>query len=124
MWKASVYFPQCPENLKTDPLLEYYENLQLNKVFSYSDHSEFCPKLTLLTKDYLEGIPAILVLSKSDNEKLTIAGIQLDEKTGYFIHFNLGSFSHEAEAIDSMSVLKRKNDWWGASLSISYKSRY
>ena len=52
-----------------------------------------------------------------------IAGIQLDEKSGFFIHFNFGTYMTEKEANDSILKLKGKKDWWGASISLSYKNR-
>lgn len=123
MWNAGVYFPQCPENFWDDPLLEYYKNLRLNEIFSFSENPEICPKLTLVKKTYIEETTSILVLAKSDNEKLTIAGIQIDKKSGFFIHFYLGSFMNECEADDYLSILKEKKDLWGQSLTMSYKKR-
>ena len=124
MWNGGVYFPQCPKDFINNPLLEYYENLRLNEIFSYTDDSEICPKLTLVEKYFVEKTSSILLLAESDNRNLTVAGIQLDTKSGYFIHFHLGNFATKKEAKDSFSVLEQKIDLWGASISAAHTNRY
>ena len=69
MWNGGVYFPQCPEEFFSEPLLEYYENLKLNEVFSYGDSSDNCPKLILVKKLFIEQTSSILVITKSNNGK-------------------------------------------------------
>lgn len=120
MWNGGVYFPQCPESFLADPLLEYYENLQLNKTFAFSESPDTHHKINLIKKSYIEETSSILIIAKSKNEEITIAGIQLDEKSGFFIHFHLGRYESEKLAIETLSFLKTKKDWWGYALSIPY----
>jgi hypothetical protein len=53
MWRASAHFPKCPEELGCDPLKDYFQNLKIGSTFSYSDHNEICPKLTVLESELL-----------------------------------------------------------------------
>lgn len=117
MWKASVYFPQCPAEFNSDPLFEYYEILKLDEVFAYSDNKDLCPKLTLISKEYISKSSSFLTTSQSDNS-IFITGVQLDQRSGYFIHFFLGSYSNMDDVNLSLGNLRNKDDWWGASISM------
>lgn len=119
MWNGSFNFPQCPDEFLSNPIIEYFESLSINKIFSYSENEA----LILVDKIYVEDICSIIVLNKTNDSKFTVAGIQLDSDTGYFIHFNFGFYSTEIEADKVVTRLKKKKDWWGASISLSFQNR-
>lgn len=123
MWRASVNFPICPEGFNNNPLEEYFLNLQTDALFAYSDSEEFCPRLSVIKAILLEERKSILVKCKREDGRITIVGIILDEKTDYFIHFYLGSYSSKEDADESFLRLQSSKDWWGASLSLKSENR-
>lgn len=112
MWRASAYFPCCPQYLGTDRLEEYFQNLKAGAVFAYSDYEEFCPKLTVLEAVILKNKSSILVMCERADCKWVIIGIKLDEKSRHFIHFILGLYSSKDEADEAILVKKELNDFW------------
>jgi len=117
MWRADAYFPSCPQDLGSNPLEDYFQNLKVDTVLAYSDYNEFCPKLTVIETVFLKNRSSILVMCKREDRKYSVIGITLDEKTNYFIHFYLGSYPSKDDAGKSFSDLQESTDWPGAAIS-------
>jgi hypothetical protein len=112
MWGVDAYFPCCPQNFKTDPLDEYFQNLKVGAVLAYSDHDDFSFKLAVLKSEILNSKSSILVLCEKVDCKWLIVGIELDEKSKHFIHFIIGSFSSRDEADKAFSSKEELKDFW------------
>jgi len=41
-------FPLLPQEIETDPLVDYFQNIKIGVLFAYSDYEEFCPKQTVI----------------------------------------------------------------------------
>lgn len=112
MWKAPAYFPCCPNDFGTDPIEDYFQNLKDGSVLAYSDHDDICPKLTVLESVILKKKSSILVMSKREDCKWSIVGIELHEKSRHFIHFILGSYSIKDEADTAFFAKNELTDFW------------
>ena len=51
-WRASAYFPCCPQELGADPLNDYFRHIKPGAVLAYSDHEEFCPSSRFLSRHF------------------------------------------------------------------------
>jgi len=112
MWRASAYFPCCPQEFGTDPLGDYFQNIKVGVVFAYSDYEEFCPKQTVIESVMLKENSSVLVLCERADHKWSIVGITLHEKSNHFIHFNLGSYSSKVKADEAFCNNKELKDYW------------
>lgn len=112
MWRASMYFPLCPQPSEHSRLDAYFRNIELGSVFAYSDYEEFCPTLTAVEAVLLKDGSSILVMTECKNEKWVIVGIQLDERTQHFFHFMVGSYSNMHEAGMAFNSKERHCNFW------------
>jgi hypothetical protein len=112
MWRAPAFFPCCPQELGTDPIDDYFQNLKAGSVFAYSDEDDLCPKLTVLESKILTKKSSILVLSERADGKWSVIGIERDEKTKHFIHFILGSYSSKGEADKAFRAKNELTNFW------------
>lgn len=112
MWGAGDYFPCCPNDFGADPVDDYFQNLKRGAVLSYSDDSDFCPKLIVYEKMLLKDKSSIVVMCKGDDDKWSIVGIELDKKSRHFIHFILGSYSSEDEALKQFYSKNELTNFW------------
>lgn len=120
MWRATSYFPCCPQELIADPLESYFQNLKIGAVFSYSDDNDLSPKLTILEVAKAKNIPAILVMCERDSDKpFSISGISISEE-GFFIHFNLGLYLDKDSANRAFLMKQELTDLWRESYSSCY----
>lgn len=112
MLRASAYFPCCPQEFGTDPLIDYFQNIKVGVLFAYSDYEEFFPKQTVIESVMFKENASILVFCERADHKWSIIGITLDERSNHFIHFNLGSFSSKDEANKAFCNDKELKDYW------------
>lgn len=120
MWRADAYFPCCPQVFGTDPLDDYFQNLEGGAVLAYSEHDDICPKLTVLKSIIHKNKLSILVLSKRADGKWSIVGIELHEKSRHFIHFILGSYSSKDEADKAFYAKNELTDFWSEGNANAY----
>jgi hypothetical protein len=120
MWRASAYFPSCPDQITLHRVDGYFKNLLAGEVLAYSDQEEFCPKLFVKKAKHFSQIGSILVLAESADEEYVIVGIELHEKSQHFIHFNLGSYSKLNEAEAAFDAKDRLTDFWSEAYSAAY----
>ena len=122
MWRASPYFPCCPDNFGTDPIQDYFQNLKSESVLAYSDDSEdICPKLIIYEAKILIQKSSILVICKRIDSKWSIVGIVLDKKSKHFIHFILGSYSSKDEAYKQFYSKNELTNFWSEGYSNIYQ---
>ena len=112
MWRASMYFPLCPQLSEHSRLDTYFRNIELGSVFAYGDYEEFCPTLTAVEAVLLKDGSSILVMTECENGKRVIVGIQLDERTQHFFHFIVGSYSNMHEAGTAFNSKERHCNFW------------
>jgi hypothetical protein len=110
--RACAYFPCCPQDFGADRLDDYFQNLKAGAVLAYSDHEDFCPKLTVIKPVILRDKSSILAMSERADCKKVIVGIKLDEKTKHFIHFILGSYSDKHEADNAFRERLELESFW------------
>jgi hypothetical protein len=115
MWRSDAYFPCCPEEIGANPIEAYFQNLKVGATFAYSDYSEFCPKLTALEFVRIKNNSSVLIMCEREDRKWSIVGITLDEESGYFIHFYLGSSSSKEDADKAFAVKQELKDFWSDS---------
>lgn len=120
MWRASAYFPCCPEYCESDPLDDYFQNLKAGAVLAYSEHDDIFPKLSVLESKILKDKSSIVVLSKRADNKWLVVGIELDERSKHFIHFGLGLYSSKGEADRAFSTKNELTDFWSEGYSNIY----
>lgn len=96
MWGSDVHFPLCPKDFGSDPLDDYYQNINEGNLFAYNEENQF-PELTVFQSRILKTISSIIVLCKRSDNNWTLVGIILNKKD-HFIHFNLGSYIERTEA--------------------------
>jgi hypothetical protein len=118
MWRAPAYFPCCPQDFGADRLDDYFRNLKAGAVLAYSDHEDFCPRLTVVKTVILKGKASILVMSEPADRKKVIVGIELDEKTKHFIHFIVGSYSDEQEADSAFRDKLELESYWSDAYNV------
>jgi hypothetical protein len=112
MWRASSYFPCCPQEMSSNPLESYFQNLKVGTIFSYSDHAEFCPILTIRKfEKNKDGSSILIICEKEGTEAFAVSGVSICEK-GFFIHFNLGSYLDEERANAAFLVKQELTDFW------------
>jgi len=119
MWRGNPYFPCCPHELGMDPLNDYFQNLKTGAVLAYDDHEDFCPKHIVVDSKLLKDKSSIIVISERSDDKWSVVGIELNEKS-HFIHFVLGSYPSKDEA-DKAFVSKREKDFWSEGYNNAYK---
>ncbi|MDH4201366.1 MAG: HNH endonuclease [Phycisphaerae bacterium] len=119
MWRAEARFPSCPQDFGTDPLNDYFQNLKVGAVLAIidSDFDDICPKLKVLEFVILKDNRLILVISERPDNKWSIIGIELDEKSKHFIHFKLGTYSSKSEADEAFCIKKESIDSWSDGYS-------
>ncbi len=117
MWRASMYFPLCPQGDEHRSLNAYFRNIELGSVLAYCDYDDFCPQLTAVGAALLKDKLSILVMTESKNGKWVIVGIQLDERTQHFFHFVVGSYSDMQEAEMALNSKERHCDFWSDAYS-------
>ena len=86
---------------------------------AYSDHEDFCPRLTVIKSVILKGKLSILVMSERADRKKVIVGIELDEKTKHFIHFIVGSYSDEHEAENAFRDKLEVESFWSDAYNVN-----
>jgi hypothetical protein len=112
MYRADAYFPCCPDKFESDPLAEYFQNIQPEKVLSYTDYPDICPKFTIVDSVIVSVNATILVIAESGASEWVIVGIQLDARSNHFIHFILGLYSSIGEVEEAFRAKKEiKNSW-------------
>ena len=114
MWHDDVRFPCCPQQLGTDPLVDYVQSLQVDAVFAYCDADGLTgghahPDMVVVTW-VLEGESSFVVMCSRPDSKWSLVGVTLNDRS-HFIHFHLGSYGNFGEAERAMSV-KRPADFW------------
>jgi hypothetical protein len=112
MWRASAYYPCCPQESGTDPLNDYFQNLKAGDVLAYSEHEDIFPELSVLESKILKEKSSIVVMSKRADSKWLIVGIELDERSKHFIHFGLGLYSIKDEANKAFGAKNELTDFW------------
>lgn len=112
MWRASAYFPCCPQELGFDLLEDYFRSIKHGAVFANSDHEDTCPKLTVFESVLLKARSSILVMTQREDGKWVIVGIELHKRSRHFIHFILGSYSSMYEAGEAFSTKEKQSDFW------------
>ena len=117
MWRASMYFPLCPQGNKHSSLDAYFRNIELGSVLAYCDHEDFCPTLTAVGAVLLNDGTSILAMTESENGKWVIVGIQLDEKTKHFFHYVVGSYTSMQEAEMAFNAKEQHCDFWSDAYS-------
>jgi len=120
MWPGAPYFPCCPQELESDPLEEYFQNLKTGAVLSYSDHKDISYKLKILECVILKDKSSIMILSERTYSRWSIVAIKLDERSRHFIHFVLGSYSNKDEANKAMCDKKELIDYWSEGYGKAY----
>lgn len=112
MWRAPAYFPCCPPDLGADRLGDYFRNLKVGAVLAYSEHEEFCPRLTVVRSVIQRDKSSIVVMSERPDRRKEIVGIELGAKSKHFIHFILGLYSDTQEADKAFrDKLELENFW-------------
>jgi len=120
MWRADAYFPCCPRTPGSNPIEDYFRNIKHGTVIAYSDHEEFCPKLTVFEFVLRKAGTSILVMTRTEDGRWVIIGIEFHDGSRHFIHFILGSYSSKHEAGEEFSLKERFCEFWSearASLS-------
>ena len=112
MWRTSAYFPCCPQDLGADRLDDYFQNLKDGAVLAYSEHQDFCPKLTVVRSVILRDKSSILVMSERADCRKVIVGINLDARSKHFIHFILGLYSDTHEADNAFRDKLELESFW------------
>ena len=112
MWRASMYFPLCPQGGEHSRINAYFRNIELGSVLAYSDYETFCPQLTAIGAALLKDGLSILVMTESKNGKWVIVGIQLDERTQHFFHFVVGSYPDMQEAEMAFNSKEQHCNFW------------
>ncbi|MFQ5549019.1 MAG: HNH endonuclease signature motif containing protein [Woeseia sp.] len=111
-WRTSAYFPCCPQEFGADPLRDYYQCIKSGAVLAYSDHEEFCPKLTVFESVLLKAKSSILVMTQRKDGKWVIVGIEFHKESRHFIHFILGTYSNMHEAGEEFSSKEKFCNFW------------
>lgn len=107
-WRVPSYFPCCPEEIGTNPLEAYLQNLKVGAVFSYNDSY---PKSTILEFVRTQGNLSILVMCEKDNLKpWSIAEITFENDV--FVHVNLGSY-FEKDGANKAFCIMQGLEWTG-----------
>lgn len=112
MWRAPMHFPLCAQQHNQSRLGAYFRNIKPGSVFAYSDNKDFCPTLTAVEAVRLKDRSSILVMTESENGKWVIVGIEFDERTQHFFHFNVGSYSNMHHAGVELTSKERQCNFW------------
>ena len=123
MLRAPAYFPCCPQEFRDDPIEEYFQNLKPGAVFAHPGKDEFkdiCPTLKVFEAVNQKEKSSILVICEREDGKWSIVGIKLDEKTRWFIHYNLGAFDCKTEAQRALIIKKDLKDFWANGYTNAY----
>ncbi len=112
MWRAPAYFPCCPQEFGTDHLNDYFQNLKAGDVLAYSEHDDIFPELSVLESKIIKEKLSIVVMSERADSKWLIVGIELHERSKYFIHFGLGLYSSKDEADKAFCEKNELTDFW------------
>ena len=120
MWRASAYFPCCPQIFGTDPLDDYINNLKVGDVLAYSEDDDIFPELSVLESKILKERSSFVVLSERADGKWLIVGVELDERTKHFIHFGLGLYSCKGEADKAFYAKNELTKFWSEGYSNIY----
>lgn len=115
LWRENPYFPLCPEESDESHLSRYFRNIVPEATFSYSKPDEFSPEPitneVIESKCYEEN-KKIFVLTKTNNKKWNVIGIELDRKTMHFVHLTVGSFDDSEEAKNKFSEVNGITKLW------------
>lgn len=119
MWRATAYFPSCPDDFGADPLGDYFQNLKVGEVLANTDGDcdDICSSLTVLESVIRKDKSLILVMCARADRKWSIIGIELHEKSKHFIHFKLGTYWSKIEADKAFSLKMELEDFWSDGYS-------
>lgn len=118
MWRGPSSFPCCPEQTGSDPLDDYFKNLEQGKIFA---NNEFHKDYTI--NEFIKIKNSILVLCNRQSHKpWSITKITLYK--GYFIHANLGPYLEKEEAYKALSIIKLAPDLYDYPGCANHKINY
>ncbi len=112
MWRAPAYFPLCPKEFGSDPVGDYFNNIQVGDVLAYSDSDDLFPVLSVVEARMTKEKSSIVVMCNRPDNKLLIVGIELHERSKHFIHFGIGFFSSKDEASKAFYAKNEMTDFW------------
>lgn len=107
-WKVPSYFPCCPEEIGTNPLDAYVQNLKVGALFSYNDKY---PESVIVDTARIKNNASILVFCQKENLKpwsLT----EITFENGLFVHSSLGTF-FERKGAEKVFCIKQGKEWTG-----------
>lgn len=110
-WHPS-YFPLCPNEYYQSNILDYFENLILGSLFSYTEPWEGCSdQINHIIVDRKIDLvnEKIFVLTQLEANKWCVIGIEQNEKA-HFIHYNLACFQSLTEAKKKFNEVNEKTN--------------
>lgn len=121
-WALAYSFPSCSKKTENNSLEEYFKNLKIGAVLSYSDDS---PKLIILGFVNSKNNASILVLCEREGLFSEKDGYQpwlifeIKFEKGVFVHSNLGSYFEKDEA-DKEFCIRQGLEWTGSDYFDDY----
>jgi len=109
-WKTPSEFPSCPNNDTNNPLTQYYENLDIEKVFSKNQYTKSIIQDFAISSD--KNTLWIMCKSGEDNPIKPYSLAEVTFKNNVFIHDSLGTF-FEKEGVEKQFTLKQGFEWEG-----------
>ena len=111
MWMGDVYLPCCPSTIANGPIANYFKNIKSGELFAHSNHEELFPEHKVVDCKNIND-HAIVVLCVRSDERWSLIGIDFDVSTKHFIHYCIGNYSDESEAMNAFVERKEKGDFW------------
>lgn len=112
-WKTPTEFLQCPEINGELSLQKYLHNLTKDKFFCRSQYGEGS---VVLDFDYCSNKDAIYVLAYNGKSVKPWAMCRITLEDGFYVHFNVGSFFREEDAIKYYSFTMGKSSDCGDAI--------
>ncbi|CCB91295.1 putative uncharacterized protein [Waddlia chondrophila 2032/99] len=120
MWRASAYFPCCPDSFGVDPVEDYFRNIKNGAVLAYSDESDLCPKFIVCKARLLKKRSSIVVLCKRGNAKWSIIGIELHKSSQHFIHYVLGTHDVKDDSCREFASKNEQTDFYSEGYASAF----
>lgn len=109
-WKTPSEFPSCPNNYTTNPVTQYYENLNIEKVFSRNQYTKSIIQNFAISNN--KNTLWIMCRSGEENPIKPYSLAEVTYKNNVFIHDSLGTF-FEKVGVEKQFTLKQGFEWKG-----------
>lgn len=116
-WKTPSEFPCCPQESTSNPIADYFANLEVGKVFSRNQYTSSIIERFAVSKD--EKTLWIMCESGDENPIKPYSLAEVTNQNNVFVHNSLGTF-FEKDGAEKQFTLAQGLEWTGGDTIDDY----